>query len=80
MTAVCELLGLARSSYYHESERTEDGSLGQAVQALAGQWPTYGYRRITAELRRAGWTVNHKRVARVMAEMGLQAKTNGKRK
>lgn len=80
MTTVCEVLGLARSSYYHESERAGDGALRQAVQELSGQWPTYGYRRITAELRRAGWTVNHKRVARIMAEMGLQARRKSKRK
>lgn len=75
MTLVCATLGLARSSYYHEGERGDDGDLRQAVVELAGQWPTYGYRRITAELRRAGWTANHKRVARIMAAMGLQAKT-----
>jgi putative transposase len=80
VTAVCGVLGLARSSYYHDSERTEEGALRQAVQGLAGQWPTYGYRRITAELRRAGWPVNHKRVARMMAEMGLQVRINKKRK
>jgi putative transposase len=80
VTAVCEVLGLARSSYYHERERAEDGALGRAVKALAGQWPTYGYRRITAELRRAGWVVNHKRIARMMADMGLQARTNRRRK
>ena len=32
----------------------------------ADEYPTYGYRRLTALLRRAGWTVNHKRVQRLM--------------
>jgi putative transposase len=80
VTAVCEMLGLARSSYYHEIERRDDDELRQAVEELSSQWPTYGYRRITAELRRAGWVVNHKRIARMMADMGLQARTNRRRK
>ena len=74
------MLGVARSSYYSESEGRDDGELRQAVEELAGQWPTYGYRRITAELRRAGWVVNHKRIARMMVDMGLQARTNRRRK
>lgn len=39
---------------------------------LAAEYPTYGYRRITVLLQRAGWAVNHKRIRRMMAEMGLQ--------
>jgi putative transposase len=76
---VCETLGVARSSYYHEAAGRDDQELRQALQELAGRWPTYGYRRMTAELQRAGWTVNHKRVAQTMAELGLQAKVNRKR-
>src|SRR5207245_5758745 len=40
--------------------------LGDAIQKLAVEMPAYGYRRITAALRRAGWVVNHKRVLRLM--------------
>lgn len=36
------------------------------LQKVALEWPTYGYRRITAELRRRGFDVNHKRVLRLM--------------
>ena len=74
VSVVCETLGVARSSYYHRAKPREDSDLRQAVRELAGQWPTYGYRRMTAELRRAGWMVNHKRVVQIMAELGLQAK------
>jgi putative transposase len=70
---------VARSTYYHPGEQRDYAELRQAIQELSGQWPTYGYRRITAELRRAGWTINHKRVASVMADMGLQATVNRKR-
>jgi putative transposase len=76
---VCETLGLARSRYYHETKRQDDAELRQAVRDLSGRWPIYGYRRITVELQRAGWMVNHKRVAQVMAELGLQARVNRKR-
>jgi transposase InsO family protein len=37
-----------------------------------GGWPPHGYRRLTAMLRREGWSVNEKRVRRLMAEMGLK--------
>ena len=43
----------------------------EALIALAGQWPTYGYRRLTVMLRREGHTVNAKRVRRLMGELGL---------
>ena len=79
MRTVCEALGVPRSTYYHQGEQRDDAELRQAIQELSGEWPTYGYRRITAELRRAGWAVNHKRVASVMADMGLQARVNRKR-
>lgn len=76
---VCETLGVARSSYYHKTTPRDDEQLCQVLQDLAGQWPTYGYRRMTVELQRSGWVVNRKRVARMMAELGLQAKKNSKR-
>src|SRR3989454_8297119 len=40
--------------------------LRDAIQKLAVEMPAYGYRRITAALRRGGWVVNHKRVLRLM--------------
>jgi transposase InsO family protein len=35
------------------------------------EWPSYGWRRITAELHRRGWKANHKRVLRIMREDNL---------
>lgn len=69
---ICEVLGLPRSTFYHTSAVAEDGALRAALLDLAGQYPTYGYRRLTALLKRAGWAVNHKRIQRIMTEMGLQ--------
>ena len=41
------------------------------MQKVAVEWPAYGYRRITAELRRRGFDINHKRVLRLMREDNL---------
>jgi transposase InsO family protein len=51
----------------------DEAKLREAVGRVAGAWPTYGYRRVTAMLRRDGWAVNGKRVRRVMRELGLAA-------
>jgi putative transposase len=45
--------------------------LRDAIQRIALDWPVYGRRRMTKELRRRGWTVNHKRVHRIMREDNL---------
>jgi transposase InsO family protein len=38
--------------------------LRSQIQQIALRWPAYGYRRVHAELRRHGWSVNHKRILR----------------
>jgi transposase InsO family protein len=45
--------------------------LHDAIQRVALEWPSYGRPRITAELRRRGWTVNPKRVYRILREDNL---------
>ena len=70
--AICQVLDLSRSTFYHTSTVAEEGELRAVLLNLAGQYPTYGYRRLTALLKRAGWTVNHKRIQRIMADMGIQ--------
>ncbi len=42
------------------------------ITELASAYGRYGYRRITALLRREGWRVNAKRVARIWREQGLK--------
>ena len=71
---VCQTLGYPRSSYYRPRPAPAEQGLRQEILRLAETWPTYGYRRLTAQLRREGWTVNHKRVARLLRELGLQGK------
>ena len=45
--------------------------LRSVVQKIALSQPSYGYRRVQAELRRRGHQVNHKRVRRLMREDNL---------
>jgi putative transposase len=72
---VCDVLGCARSSYYHQATgQPEDAELKEAIKSVAAEWPTYGYRRVTAQLKRQELLVNHKRVQHLMQLMGIQAK------
>ena len=73
-TTVCRVLGVARSSHYQQSRLVNDAKLRSAISEVCEEFPCYGYRRVTAELRRRGWVVNRKRVARLMKNMNLQAK------
>ena len=71
----CELLGLNRSSlYYKASGETEYNE--QLMRLLDEQYiktPFYGIAKMTAWLRRRSHSVNHKRVRRLMRQMGLEA-------
>jgi putative transposase len=80
VTQICEVLESARSTYYRRGTPADETLLRQKIEALAGQWPTYGYRRITQQLRREGWSVNHKRVERLMRASGLQVHRKAKRR
>ena len=71
---MCRLAGVSRAGFYRSQDGVEqdpDMDLRDAIQRTALDWPAYGYRRITAELRRQDWEVNHKRVLRLMREDNL---------
>ncbi len=71
----CELVGLPRSSYYYQ-EKGEDAYSLHLMRLIDEQYtrrPILGVRRMTDWLRRHGHMVNHKRVARLMRLMGLEA-------
>jgi transposase InsO family protein len=76
---LCEVLGVPRSSAYYEPRPDEDRPLLGALTEVAGQWPTYGYRRLTKQLRREGRAVNDKRVRRLMHELGIVGKAPEKK-
>ncbi len=67
-----EVVELARSSYYYRSQKAADSHLEADMQLVAGQFPTYGTRRMTHELRRPPYRycINRKRVQRIMREKG----------
>jgi transposase InsO family protein len=78
---LCTVLGIARSSFYYWRATTADRDARQAADVrLAARIRavhresdgTYGVPRITAELRETGECVNHKRIARVMRNIGLE--------
>lgn len=70
-----ELLSLSRATYYRFDPEAvaavQDVELRDAVQRVALKFPAYGRPRITAELKRKGWQVNHKRVGRILREDNL---------
>ncbi len=68
---LCDVVTLPRSTFYYASQRAADTALLSAMEAIALDFPRYGYRRMTAELDRRGWPVNHKRVLRLMRENSL---------
>ena len=75
ITQQCELLGLARSSYYYTSagESEETLSLMRLLDEQYTRTPFYGTRKMTAWLQTQGYEVNRKRVTRLLRLMGLEA-------
>ena len=71
----CELLGLARSSFYYEpaTETKENLELMRLIDQQYTAHPFYGSRKMTAWLAGQGRPVNRKRVQRLMRLMGLEA-------
>lgn len=70
-----ELLGISRSSVYYQpaAPNPEDFVLMNRIDKIYTKQPYYGYRPMTRQLQRDGFVVNHKRVRRLMREMGIQA-------
>ena len=75
---MCQLAQVSRAGFYRSLQGgappQEDMEVRSAIQRIAVEHRRrYGYRRITAELRRRGMLVNHKRVSRIMREDNLLA-------
>ncbi len=71
----CELLGINRSSYYYEPRPVDplDLELTRKIDEIYTDMPFYGAPKMTRELKRQGYSINHKRIERLMRDMGLQA-------
>jgi putative transposase len=75
---MCEVARVSRASFYRSFREQhpveEEMEVRSAIQQIAVEHRRrYGYRRISAELRRRGMRVNHKRVMRIMADDNLLA-------
>jgi putative transposase len=72
---MCALGQVSRSGFYrsrrHKPATDRDVELRDALQRVALEFPSYGWPRMTPELGRRGWAVNHKRVYRLMREDNL---------
>ena len=76
----CRVLGQHRSTRRKVPRRADEDALTADIIALATQYGLSGYRRITALLREAGWTVNAKRVERIWRREGLKVPQKQPRK
>lgn len=71
-------MGLKPSTYYYRSKvvsvenRKAEADLRDRIEQIVVEHARYGYRRVTWQLKREGWEVNHKRVQRIMREESLQ--------
>lgn len=78
---MCGILDLPRSSYYYAARACADEALRAQIRSVTGRFPTYGIRRVTAQLRRDFQVnANRKRVARVMRQLGICPKTKRKKR
>ena len=70
----CDLLEMARSTFYYESsgESEENILLMRRIDELFTQHPTWGSRKMRDRLKIEGKEVNRKRVQRLMRKMAIQ--------
>lgn len=70
-------MNIARSTFYHKrkvkspDQMETEANLRDRIEAICLEFPRYGYRRVTRQLKRERWVVNHKRVLRLMRESDL---------
>lgn len=72
-------MGISRSTYYYRpkdnlAKKKRDADIADTIEKIAYEHPYYGYRRVTAALRRKKMFVNHKKVLKMMKKMGIQCK------
>lgn len=67
----CGVVGRAPRSFDAPAVPTAALALRRALEAIAAEYPRYGYRRVTADLGRCGWAIHHKRVLQVLRAENL---------
>ena len=70
VSGLCKLLGLASSTYYYKPHASED-EVEKVLLEVAGQWPTYGSRRLKAQLDRRGFVISREKVRSLMKKLGI---------
>jgi putative transposase len=70
---LCQVLDVSPSSYYYTPQGRDDLTVLSWIEDILLRFPTYGYRRVTAQLQREGHPINHKRVWRIMCQNDLLA-------
>jgi putative transposase len=75
VNALCQMTGLNRAGFYRwrtpRQASSAEMEIRDEMQKIAVESPAYGYRRISAELQKRGFAINHKRVLRMMREDNL---------
>ncbi len=74
ISVLCDVIGLARSSFYYKSQASDDSVLRNDIESICLRHTRYGYRRVLGRLQRKGYRVGHNRVNRLMGEMGLSVR------
>ena len=80
---ICRVWETPRSTYNYRSQAADEHERRSALQRLAGMWPRYGSRPLTAHWQREGFQVNRqtaKHVQRLMRELGIQGHTSAKKR
>lgn len=70
-------MNVTRNSFYYTPKvkisewMKAKADLVDRIEDICLEFPRYGYRRVSKQLQRAGWVVNHKKVLRLMRESDL---------
>ncbi|OGS19836.1 MAG: transposase [Elusimicrobia bacterium RIFOXYA2_FULL_39_19] len=72
-------MNIPLSTYYYKSKKSakkiaEESKLKKRIEEIVKEFPGYGERRVTKQLHREGYRVNHKRIGRLMVELDIQCK------
>lgn len=83
VNVTCEVLNISRSTYYYLAVEEEEEELCKAIEEIGAEFPSYGSRRVSRQLRREPYKiegVGRKRVRRIMREKGLKVRVKKARK
>jgi len=75
-------MGIKRATLYYQpkiiNKKQKELRIRKKIEEISREHPYYGYRRITAQLRREKVIVNHKKVLKMMKELGVQGRIKRK--